>query len=90
MNNLNLRSEQIARYKARLNHLDELLERARQKQISEAAHEKELKELTTQIDEIKAKDFDNWQEQAIEQSGPMAVWDIVAQKLEALVEKIEK
>jgi len=31
MNDVNLRTEHISRYQARLKHLDELLERARQK-----------------------------------------------------------
>jgi len=35
-------------------------------------------------------EFINWQEEEIEKSGPMALWDSVAQQLEKLVEKIEK
>ena len=32
----------------------------------------------------------HWQEEEIEKSGPMALWDSVAQQLEKLVERIEK
>ncbi|MCK4707522.1 MAG: hypothetical protein KAU21_02810 [Gammaproteobacteria bacterium] len=97
MNDINLRSEHIRRYEARLKHLDELLERARQNKIEETEHETELKELSgkrkqlaSHVDEMRLKDLDNWRQEEIEKAGPMAVWDAVAQQLERLVEKFEK
>ncbi len=97
MNDINLRSEHIARYEAHLKHLDDLFERAKQKKIEESEHEAELKELSgkreklaTHVDELKFKDLEHWKEEEIQMSGPMAIWDSVAQQLEALIEKFEK
>jgi len=97
MNDINLRSEHIARYEARLKHLNDLLERARKKKIKDAEHEAELKELSAKhkeleihVDELKFKDLEHWKEEEIEMAGPMGIWDVVAQQLEALVEKLEK
>ena len=96
MNDVNLRSEHISRYQARLSHLDQLLERARQRKI-EAEHEAELKEiaekreeLSDYISDLEHIDVEDWKEEEIEKSGPMGLWDSVAQQLEKLVEKIEK
>jgi hypothetical protein len=97
MNEINLRSEQIGRYQARLEHLDELLERAHQKKSTAAEHEAELKairekreELARYVSDLEYLDVDDWQEDEIEKSGPMGVWDAVAQQLEKLVERLEK
>jgi hypothetical protein len=97
MNDVNLRSEHISRYQARLKHLDQLLERARQRKIEEAEHEAELKEIAGKREELAKYvrdlehiDVEDWQEEEIEKSGPMGLWDSVAQQLEKLVEKLEK
>ena len=97
MNDINLRSEQISRYQARLKHLDELLERARHKKTEMAEHETELKEITGKRDELakyvgdmEHLDVEDWQEDEIEKAGPMGIWDAVAQQLEKLVERIEE
>lgn len=97
MNNINLRSDHITRYEARLKHLDDLIERARQKKIEGTEHDTELKELSgkrkelaTHVDELRIKDLENWKQEEIEMSGPMGIWDVLAQQLEALVEKLEK
>ncbi len=96
MNDVHLRSEHVSRYQARLKHLDQLLERARQAKI-EAEHEEELKEIAGKREELAKYvhdmehiDVKDWQEEEIEKSGPMGLWDSVAQQLEKLVEKIEK
>jgi len=97
MNDINLRSNHIARYEARLKHLDELLERAKKKKVEKALDETELEELTgkrtefeSHIEELRIKDLNNWKQEEIEMSGPMGIWDALAQQLEALVEKLEK
>lgn len=97
MNDINLRSEHISRYQARLKHLDQLLERARQKKIEAAEYEAELKEITGKreelakyISDMEHLDLDDWKEDIIEKRGPMGIWDSVAQQLEKLVEKLEK
>ena len=97
MNDINIRSEQISRYQARLKHLDELLERAHQRKVEAAEHETELKEITGKRDELakyvsdlKHIDVEHWKEEEIEKAGPMGLWDSVAQQLEKLIERIEK
>ena len=97
MNDINLRSEHISRYQARLKHLDQLLERARRKQIETAEHEAELKaitgkreELAKYISDLEHLNLEDWKEEEIEKGGPMGIWDSVAQQLEKLVEKLEK
>jgi len=98
MNDINLRSDHLGRYQARLQHLDELLERARQKKAAqEAEHEAELKELAAKreelarhIGEMEQVPAEDWQEKEIEKAGGMALWDSVALQLEKLVEKLEK
>jgi len=97
MNNINLRSDHIARYESRLKHLDDLIERASQKKAEETEHHAELKELSgkrkefaAHVDELRVKDLDNWKQEEIEMSGPMGIWDALAQQLEALLEKLEK
>ena len=39
--------------------------------------------------EIKSIDTKNWREDTVQNAGPMAVWDILAQKLEDFVERHE-
>lgn len=92
MNDINIRSEHISRYQAKLKHLDDLLERARRHQVEEAEHQAELKELAAKREELvqHISDMENWQEQEIEQAGPMAIWDAIAQQAEKLVERLEK
>lgn len=95
MNDINLGSEHLARYQARLKHIDDLIERAKKSKTSEYKTElKELKtkreELASHFDEMQLKDLEHWKEEEIEKSGPMGVWDAVAQQLETLVEKVEK
>ena len=95
--NINLRADRISKYQARLKHLDELLERARKKNIEATEHKNELKEIVTKreeladyIGEMKRLDPEHWQQEEIEKAGPMGLWDSVAQQLEKLVERFEK
>ena len=96
MNEINLHSEHIARYEARMKHLDDLLDRARVTEAGTEEDETELKEITgkrveleTHVNELRLKDLANWKQEEIEMSGPMGIWDAAAQQLEALVEKLE-
>ena len=97
MNDINIRSEQMSRYQAHLKHLDELLERAHQREVEAAKHKTELKEITGKRDELARYvsdlqhiDVEHWKEEEIEKAGPMGLWDTLAQQLEKLVERIEK
>lgn len=92
--------QHIREYQSRMKRIDELLERA-QKGISETgvpeATRAELEEasrgrekLATLYDELKLTSTENWRKEEILKSGPMGLWDAVAQQLEKLVERFER
>ena len=91
--------QHIREYESRLKHIDELYERAH----SATAHlddehetRSELKDyaaqrsrLQQQADDVKTMPVANWREETIKNAGPMAIWDILAQKLEDFIERHE-
>jgi hypothetical protein len=91
--------QHIREYESRMKHIDELYDRAHQAagHVDEAPHkhvglkkldaQRELLQQTT--DHIKTMPIDNWREETVRNAGPMAVWDILAQKLEDFVERHE-
>jgi hypothetical protein len=92
-------SQHINEYESRLKHIDELYERAQQ--ASEQLDDDEIKselgqyqlqraELASHTEELKQRPMAHWREDIIQSAGPMGIWDILAQKLEGLVERIEK
>jgi len=50
---------------------------------------KEHGRLGEQLDALKQKDFEDWEEEQIEHDGPMGVWDALAEQVEKLVDKLE-
>ena len=101
MTNIEHQIEQhILEHEARLRHTDELLEQAR-RATSGAGHEPEAHaeleglqqrrdELAAQVEELRRRPVEDWREEEIEQSGPMGLWDAVAQQIERLVERLER
>ena len=93
-------NQHILEYESRQKHLEELYEKAQQAadhlpDDHEVKHSlrqygDEKSELSAQAEEIKSMHVDNWREETIQNAGPMAVWDILAQKREDLIEKVEK
>ncbi len=91
--------QHILEYESRLKHIDELYERARQAAEQKAASpaaDDELKDLKAQLSllretthQIKAMPTDKWRSETQQSAGPMAIWDIVAQKLEDFIERHE-
>lgn len=91
--------QHIREYESRLRHIDELYERAQQA----AAHpgvgdgaDAELGELRAQLSllretthRIKAMPTEKWRAETARAAGPMAIWDVVAQKLEDFIERHE-
>jgi len=82
----------VLEYTARLKHIDELIERASRAKILPTKHESELadikkqrKKLIGQLDKIKHLSAAEWSRAA----GPMVIWDIVAERLEHLLEGAE-
>ena len=95
-----LASQHIREYKSRLKHIDELLERAHL-----ANGELEVKHpLMTEVEQLREQHAelarsarqrredsdDHWYEDIGGAVGPMAIWDILAEKLEDVVERIER
>jgi len=92
--------QHILEYESRMRRIDELYQRAHKavadkgeerdarKRLDEIAAQRSL--LRESTDEIRSMPLDHWREDTIRDAGPMAVWDILAQKLEDFVERHEK
>jgi hypothetical protein len=95
-----LAEQHIREQEARLQHIDELMERAHKGagKAPQFAHiYTELDDLVrkrnqaaVQLDDFKARAAEQWQEEEIQRSGLMGIWDALAQQLERLVEKVER
>ncbi len=91
--------QHILEYGSRLKHFDELLEQAEQGITETPKHDeirtklKELQqkrdELTSHFEQMKLKLDKNWEVEMIEKSGPMGIWDTLAQDLEHLLERMK-
>lgn len=89
--------QQIRLYQSRLQHLDELAEKARKGLDGHPEREKYEKtlaeilqrrdDLQVQLDEFLLKNPEDLEEQ-IEKAGLMAVWEVIAQDLEKLLERL--
>lgn len=99
MSKLNrLIQQHILEHESRLKHVDELLERARQRiavagsddaeQVARVKLERD--QLSSQVEAFKVKPPDQWSKEEFEKTGPMVVWDTLAQKLEKLIERLER
>lgn len=89
-----LAEHHVREHEARLKHIDELFEEAdknRQEEespkISEEleALKQERGMLVDQLDQLRNKSIEEW----AAKGGPMVMWDIVANRLEKLVERIK-
>jgi len=90
----------ISEYESRLKHIDELYEQAHeasQKLGDDHEYKSELGQyhaqrvdLANHTAKLKELPLDHWREDMIQTSGPMAIWDVLAQKLEDLIERIDK
>ena len=102
-NKEHLIEQHIREYEARLKHIDELYDQAHK--VTEHLHEEhesrsELKSYADQAKyylgkhdeesaEIKTMNLKKWREETAQAAGPMAIWDILAQKLEDFIERHE-
>ncbi len=92
--------QHIREYEARLKHVDELYAKAQE--ATEHLHEEHatrakleaygelLTDMQDREDEIKTMHLDHWREETVANAGPMAIWDIIAQKLEDFIERHSK
>ena len=91
--------QHIREYESRMKHIDELYERAHEATEhlgDEHEIRAELKDYAAQrqqlrqkADEIKTMPLEKWREETVQRAGPMAIWDILAQKLEDFLERHE-
>ena len=91
-------TEHIREYESRLKHIDELFERAQQasenldddhalkSELGQYAQQRA--ELAREAERVKTMPVDQWRKELLKSSGPMAIWDILAQKLEDLTERL--
>lgn len=91
--------QHIREYESRLKHIDELFERAHEaagqpEDTSRSAAE--LESLRAQVallrdthKEVKEMPIDRLRGDTIRSAGPMAIWDVLAQKLENFIERHE-
>lgn len=92
--------QHIREYQSRIQHIDELMARAQQgleeDEAPEESHtaleaaKRNREKLATLYEELKLSSTENWRKEEIIKSGPMGVWDAVAQQLEKLVERFER
>ena len=92
--------QHIRDYQLRMKRIDELMERARKGLTETPEHEapraelaeagRERERLATLYEELKLESTENWRREEILKSGPMGVWDAIAQQLEKLVERLER
>lgn len=91
--------QHIRAHESRLKHIDELLQRTQKaagQEVDSADVGAQLKELQNNREELhdhiqKLKHSPgHWTKNALNKAGPMGVWDAVAQRLEKLVERIER
>ena len=91
--------QHILAHESRLKHVDELLDRAQRglakttdadtsAELENAKRERD--KLASQVDEYRLRPPDHWSEEEFERTGPMVIWDTLAQTLEKLVERIER
>ncbi len=98
-NKEHLIEQHIREYESRLKHIDELYQRAHEAtgQLDEThdAHSQlqdfksQHQQLRQEADEVKSMSLDQWRQETVRSAGPMAIWDILAQKLEDFVERHE-
>ena len=83
-----LAEQHIRQYESQLKHIDEVMARA-DRENTASADLKELAdhrtELAEYIQELRDKAPYEW----MEEGGPMVLWDLVAERIEQLVERIE-
>ena len=98
MNNReHLIEQHVLEYEARLKHIDELVDKADQNiEALDDVHLTELQEIKKIFERLNhAADHDvldsseGVDRQLISMSGPMAIWDAVAQRLEHMIEHFE-
>ena len=92
-------SQHIREYESRLKHIEELYDRAEKATAHlDESHdsrgelrelEKERLRLHEDTGKLQTISMKNWREGLLHKSGPMAIWDLFALKLEDFIERHE-
>ena len=89
--------QHILEHESRMKHVDELLERARKDKAGGSDADEELAgmklerdKLSSRVEAFKLKPPEQWSTEEFEKTGPMVIWDALAQQLEKLIERIER
>ncbi len=91
--------QHILEHETRLKHVDELLERARNGITQAGGREtdeplaglmQERDTLSRRVEEFKLKPPGQWSKEEFEKTGPMVIWDTLAQQLEKMIERMER
>ena len=91
--------QRLNQFAANLRHIDDLLSRAKQGAAGIPAHsdvhaqvekaKSARDKVSEHLEKLRKMSSEQFSEEFIGQSGPMGVWDAVAEDLEKLVERIE-
>lgn len=92
--------QHVLQYESRLKRFNDLLEKQKKvadlgmKQVAQLSPELEAmmgerEKFHSHLEELRMKSLEHWQEEVIQKSGPMAIWDAVAQQLEKVIESME-
>ena len=91
--------QHIREHESRLKHIDELLQRTR-KATDKKDENKDIDAELEEVERDREQLYEHiqtvkhspqyWAKNALDKAGPMGVWDAVAQRLEKLVERIER
>lgn len=91
--------QHIRLHESHLKHIDEMLHRAHEHveagsvppavKVELKDLEEKRDELAGELAEMKRAEPQHWQRDALSWSGPMGIWDTVAQRLEKLVERLD-
>ena len=90
--------QHILEHQSRLNHIDELLQRAGEAEEGAAGKEpseeltalkRDRDELSERLDDIKKDPAEYWQKSVVDSAGPMGMWDAIAQQIEDLLERLQ-
>ena len=92
--------QHIREYESRRKNLEELLAQANEL-AKGLADDHDIKtelnqyhgqhaELAEETEKLREMSVEHWREDTIQSAGPMAIWDVLAQKIEDLIERVEK
>ena len=87
-----------SRYQSRLSHLDQLLAVADRRKATNpepaalddelATVRREREQLLKDVEQLRKHPNAAYQDESLEEAGPMIIWELVAKRLERLIERV--